>query len=70
MTHITDLIDRHRGEWLAIEITEESEGKPLQGELIYHSPDRWEVWEQTKSKKRLFITYAGEALEKGWAAAF
>ena len=70
MATIKELIDRHQGEWLAIEITEESEGVPVKGELVYHSPERWKVWEKTQAYRRLYITYAGPPLPRGYAAAF
>lgn len=60
----------HQGEWLAIEVTEEADGQPSEGKLIYHSPVREEVWEKTRERKRLYITYAGPPLKEGFAAAF
>jgi len=70
MPKVEDLLKQYPGEWLAIEVTEFSEGQPLRGELIYHSATRKEVWEKTKEKERLYIVYAGPPLKEGYAAAF
>lgn len=70
MPAIEELIRKHKGEWLAIEVTEELEGVPVAGELVYHSPRRKEVWEKTRDRQRLYITYAGPPLKEGYAAAF
>lgn len=70
MPKIDELIENHYGEWLAIEVTEEEDGTPTQGTLIHHSPERKDVWEKTKDRKRLYITYAGPSLKEDYAAAF
>ncbi len=70
MPTIEELVRKHKGEWLAIEVTEELQGIPIAGELVYHSPRRKEVWQKTKDYKRLLITYAGPPLKEGYAAAF
>ena len=70
MPKIKQLIEQHPKEWLAIAVTAEQDGRPAGGELVYHSKDRAEVWRKTKDQKRLYIIYAGPALEKGYVAAF
>jgi len=70
MAKIHELIQKYPNEWLAIEVTQELQGIPLAGELVYHSRRRKEVWEKTKDYKRLLITYAGPPLKEGYAAAF
>ena len=67
---IRELIDHYPGEWLAIEVTSEKGGRPEEGDLVYHAKDRDEVWRNTRSRKRLYIVYAGPALKEGYAAAF
>ena len=64
MPKIEDLSSRYKGEWLAIEVTKEENGHPKEGNLVYHSPIREEVWEKTKERKRLYITYASPRLRK------
>ena len=70
MAQIKELLASHPEEWLAIEVTQEANGEPVKGNLVYHSRDRWEVWERTKAWQRLYITFAGPALQEGYAAAF
>jgi len=70
MSRIEALIAEYEGEWLAIEVTEEENDQPKEGELVYHSPTREEVWERTGERKRLYIIYAGPPLKEGYAAAF
>ena len=70
MPLIQDLIKQYSGEWLAIEVTDEEDGRPIAGELVYHSPDRDEVWQKTRELQRVYIVYAGEPLKEGYAAAF
>lgn len=70
MPRIESLMKQHANEWLAIQVTKYHDGQPLEGELVYHSPHRDEVWEKTKDKKKLYIAYAGPPLKEGYAAAF
>jgi len=70
MAQVQELIQHYPGEWLAIEITEEQEGRPKAGRLVYHAPDREEVWQLTRDRKRLYIIYAGPTLKEGYATAF
>ena len=67
---IQELVRQHPGEWLAIQVSREREGQPEAGELVYHSPDKDEVWRKTAKRPRLFILYAGPPLKEGYAAAF
>ncbi len=67
---IQELIDQYPGEWLAIDVKAELGGQPTAGELVWHARDRDEVWQKTKSRRRLYIVYAGPALKEGYAAAF
>jgi len=70
ITSVRELIARHPGEWLAIALKAEERGQPKLGQLIYHAKDRDAVWQKTRSRKRLYIVYAGPALKNGYAAAF
>lgn len=70
MPSIQELIEEHPEEWLAIQVTEEEDGQPAAGQLIYHSTDREDVWQKTKDHKRVYIVYAGPPLKEGHAAAF
>ena len=71
MTKIESLKKKYKEEWLAIEVTEEIEGKPFRGNLIYHSRDHDELWDKiAKDKRRIYVTYAGPLIEKGYAVAF
>jgi hypothetical protein len=67
---IRELIEQYSGEWLAIEVIEEKDGRPYAGKLIYHSHDRDEVWQKTKELQRVYIVYAGSPLKEGYAAVF
>jgi hypothetical protein len=70
MRRIKELIEQYPGEWLAIDVKAEEGGRPTAGELVYHAQDREALWQKTKSRRRLYIVYAGPALKKGYAAAF
>lgn len=69
---IKDLKKKYKGEWLAIEVTEEQEGEPVEGKLILHEKDHDKLWGKVpqKKNKKIYVTYAGPPLEKGYAAAF
>ncbi len=67
---VQEIIERHPDEWLAIDVTAEEEGRPKAGRLVFHGKDREEVWHRTRSRRRLYIVYAGPALKEGYAAAF
>ena len=70
MRTIEELIKQYPEEWLAIHVKVEAGGQPTAGELVYHAKDREEVWRKTRSRRRLYIVYAGAALKEGYAAAF
>ena len=70
MPLIQDLLKQYPGEWVAIEVTQEEDGRPIAGRLVHHSPDRDEVWQKTRELQRVYIVYAGEPLKEGYAAAF
>jgi hypothetical protein len=70
MRSIQEFIEQYPGEWLAIDVAAEAEGQPKAGKLVYHAKDRDEVWRKTKSRRRLYIVFAGPALKEGYAAAF
>ena len=70
MRSIQELIEQYPDEWLAIDVTAEAEGQPKAGRLVYRAKDRDEVWRKTKSRRRLYIVFAGPALKEGYAAAF
>ena len=67
---VQELIARYPGEWLAIDLEREAEGRPKSGRLICHARDRGVVWRKTKNRRRLYIIYAGPPLEEGFAVAF
>jgi len=70
MRTIQELIEQYPDEWLAIDVKDEEEGRPKTGRLVYHTKDRDEVWRKTKSRRRLYIVYAGPPLKEGYIAAF
>jgi hypothetical protein len=67
---VEDIVGQHPDEWLAIDVTAEAAGRPKAGRLVFHAKDADEVWRRTRSRKRLYIVYAGPALKEGYAAAF
>jgi len=69
---IKDLKKKYKDEWLAIEVTEEVEGEPVKGKLLLHEKDHDKLWKKVPQKKdkKIYVTYAGPALEEGYAAAF
>ncbi len=72
MEKIEELKKKYKGEWLAIEVTKEKDGEPVQGKLILHAKDREEIWRKIRlsKEKEIYVTFAGPPLEKGYAAAF
>jgi hypothetical protein len=67
---VQELIQQHPGEWLAIDVETETGGRPKAGRLVCHARDRDTVWRKTKSRRRLYIVYAGPPLREGYATAF
>lgn len=71
MATIEQLKQKHQGEWLAISVLKEGEAGPDEGDLVYHSANRDEVWRRIKGDPRkIYVTYGGPALEEGYAVAF
>src|SRR6266567_2153057 len=62
---VRQLIARYPGEWLAIELKAEEEGRPKAGRVVCHAKDRDAVWRKTKSRRRLYIVYAGPPPREG-----
>ena len=71
MPKIEQLKKEYPGEWLAIEIEEEDNSGPISGNLILHHLDHDKIWEEIdRDERRIYVTYAGPPIEKGYAAAF
>jgi len=72
MERIEDLVKEYKNEWLLIKVIEIDElDRPIKGELILHSKNRDEIYEeQKKMKDDLYITYTGEIPQRGYAVAF
>jgi len=72
MERIEDLVKEYKDEWLLIKVIEIDElDRPIKGELILHSKNRDEIYEeQKKMKDDLYITYTGEIPQRGYAVAF
>ncbi|MDI6736619.1 MAG: hypothetical protein QME42_10605 [bacterium] len=71
MSKIKEFKKEYSGEWLAIEVTEDDESGPIDGNLILHGLDHDMVWDKiSKDKRRIYVTYAGIPIENGYAVAF
>lgn len=70
---IAALRESHKNKWLAIRVSKFSKDKiPLEGDLIAEADDREELWKKVPrdKKKAIYILFAGDYLEEGYAAAF
>jgi len=71
MASIEKLKKQYHGEWLAISVLAENENGPKEGDLIFHSSDRDEVWRKIDGDLRtIYVTFAGPLIEEGHAVAF
>ena len=70
--NIEELKKRYKDEWLLIKITKtDKQDRPIEGEVLFHSKNRDEIYEAQKNlKEYLYITYSGEMPKKGFAVAF
>lgn len=66
------LKEKYKGEWLAIRVTKEKDGRAIEGELIDSCKDKKEIWGRVIKikEKGIYITYGGPPLKEGYAAAF
>ena len=66
------LKEKYKGEWLAIRVTKEKDGRAIEGELIDSCKDKKEIWRRVIKikEKGIYITYGGPPLKEGYAAAF
>jgi len=64
---IEELKNKYKDEWLAIEVTKEKEGLPIEGEIVDHNKDRKQLHEKTREIDDLMILYSGEIVKKGYA---
>ena len=64
---IEELKKKYKGEWLAIKITNEKEGLPIEGEIMDHDKDRKQLHEKTREIDDLMILYAGKIVKEGYA---
>jgi hypothetical protein len=70
---IASLRENHKNKWLAIRVSKFSREKiPLEGELIAEADNREELWKKVPQdrKKVIYVMFAGDYLEEGYAAAF
>jgi len=65
---IEKLKKKYKGEWLAIKVTQEKEGKAIEGELIAHCMDRRELHQKIRERgiKSVYFTFAGPVVKPGW----
>ena len=66
--NIKDLKAKHKDEWLAIKVTKEKEGEPLEGELLDHDKDKRELYSRLMKSdiRSVFTLYSGEIIKKGY----
>ena len=59
MPDIGALKRKYKGEWLAIEVTQENNGEPVKGKLILHDKDRDRIQEKIElsKDKEIYVTY-------------
>lgn len=64
---ITVLREQFAGDWLVIRVTKTDRlNQPLEGEVLFHSPDRDAVWEYQRGlKDDIYITFAGPIVPEG-----
>jgi len=62
---IDELKKEYKGEWLAIEIIKEKDGKSIDDKLILHTPDAEELRKLVplQKDKTIYITYANSQIE-------
>ncbi len=72
MPSISELKEKYKGEWIAIEVTKYEEHEPVEGNLLRHDKERERLWQkiQLSPGKRIYVTYAGPLIEEGYAVAF
>jgi len=72
MSLIGELKQKHKDEWLAIEVTRYENHEPVEGTLLEHDKERERLWQkvQLSRGKRIYVTYAGPLIEEGYAVAF
>ncbi len=74
MEKISELKERHKGEWLAIRVTRREAFEPVEGELVYHSQDQKELLKNVSFKfegeSHIYITYAGPFIHDGYMVGF
>jgi len=65
---IEKLKNKYKDEWLAVKVTLEKEGEPVEGELVDHDKDRRELDSRLiKSDiQKVFTFYTGEIIKKGY----
>lgn len=72
MPTISELKEKYKGEWLAIEVTRYENHEPVEGTLLEHDKEREKLWQkfELRKGKRVYVTYAGPLIEEGYAVAF
>ncbi|MFN4180682.1 MAG: hypothetical protein ACK4I8_10245 [Armatimonadota bacterium] len=69
---IEEIRKRHKDEWLLIKVTKhDRNGMPLEGILLFHSPDRNALNEAVtaafkQGEKELLTCFAGPLVPEGW----
>ncbi len=52
MEHVSDIIAKFPGEWVAVRVTKKSNryGQDDEGVLVFHSPDESQVWDTIRGR--------------------
>jgi hypothetical protein len=66
---IQKLKKKYQGEWLAVKVLEEKEGRVTKGELIAHHRDRRELHRILRKKKikKAYIFFSGPIVKPGYS---
>ena len=69
---IEGIKEKYKDEWLLIRVIRTDElNRPIEGELIFHSKDRDEVYTKMKQVKgHTYTLYTGKIPKEGYAVAF
>lgn len=63
---ITAIKECHQGEWVAVLVTREEQGVPVEGEVLAQAKSRWDIHMAVKGRPEdIYVFFAGPSMKQG-----
>lgn len=64
---ISSIKEHHQGEWVAVLVTREEHGVPVEGEVVAQAKSRWDIHMAVKGRSEdIYVFFAGPRPKPGF----